>query len=265
MAPGPQIENGYTRIADEFLEALARFRIPGEQMQVLIFIIRKTWGFQKKQDSIALSQFARGTGLKKPTVCRALSGLEEKNIIIKKDNGIAKTYRINKYYENWKPLPKKITLSKKIMSVSKKDNDPLSLLSTTIKTSTKKTITKKTFSSDSDEIRLSKLLFSHILNNHPKAKQPNFQSWAKYIDLAIRIDKRSIEDLESVITWCQQDSFWSFNILSTEKLREQFDRLYMQKGSENAQNDTKNQRFSRISCDDGSKYERVDQTNVEVG
>ena len=43
----------------------------------------------------------------------------------------------------------------------------------------------------------------------------------------LRIDKRSVEDIEAVIRWCQQDDFWHKNILSTDKLRKQFDKLYI--------------------------------------
>ena len=140
----PQIENGYVRIASELLDAIILYRIPGEQMKVFLFIIRKTYGFRKKSDHIALSQFVIATGMKKPTVCRALKGLKDKNlIVIKKDNKIALNYSINKYYKQWKLLSKKITLSKKIISVDKKDNLSLSKKSTTIDTLTKDTITKE--------------------------------------------------------------------------------------------------------------------------
>ena len=44
----------------------------------------------------------------------------------------------------------------------------------------------------------------------------------------IRIDKRKVEDIELVITWCQRDKFWYKNILSTKKLREKYDQLFMQ-------------------------------------
>jgi len=129
----PHLENGYTRIATELLDALISYRIAGEQMQCLLFIIRKTYGYGKKRDNIALSQFVIATGMKKPAVCRALKGLEEKNIIvIKKDNKTSLNYGINKYYKKWKSLSKKITLTKKIISVDKKDNLPLSKKSTTI-------------------------------------------------------------------------------------------------------------------------------------
>jgi len=86
------------------------------------------------------------------------------------------------------------------------------------------------FLSDSNEIRLSNLLFNLILKNNPKAKTPNFNSWAKHIDFAIRIDGRTPEELEQVIRWCQKDSFWQSNILSAEKLRKQFDQLWIKMG-----------------------------------
>lgn len=88
------------------------------------------------------------------------------------------------------------------------------------------TDTYNNFSSDSDEYRLSSLLFELIQKNNPNAKQPNLKAWAKHIDLAMRRDNRTVEDLEDVIEWCQRDSFWSANILSTQKLRDKFDQLY---------------------------------------
>ena len=53
----PQLENGYTKIANELLEAIAAIRIPGEAMQVLLVIIRKTYGYCKKKDAISISLF----------------------------------------------------------------------------------------------------------------------------------------------------------------------------------------------------------------
>lgn len=82
-----------------------------------------------------------------------------------------------------------------------------------------------TFSSDSDEIRLSKLLFSLILKNDPKAKEPNFQKWAVHVEQLIRLDKRSVDEIERIIRWCQADNFWKGNILSTGSLRKKFSQL----------------------------------------
>lgn len=83
----------------------------------------------------------------------------------------------------------------------------------------------KTFSLDSDEFRLSELLYELLVKINPGHKKPNLQTWAKHIDLAIRIDKRMPDEIEKVMCWALADSFWQGNIQSTSKLREQFDIL----------------------------------------
>ncbi len=80
---------------------------------------------------------------------------------------------------------------------------------------------------NSDEFRLAELLFSMIKKRNPKHKSPNLSAWARHIDYMVRIDGRSVQDIERVITWCQSDQFWQNNILSTDKLRKQFDQLFM--------------------------------------
>lgn len=84
------------------------------------------------------------------------------------------------------------------------------------------------YTSDSIEYRLSEFLFNHIRKNNPKAKEPNLKKWAKIFDFILRIDKRELEEVKKVIEWCQENSFWYKNILSPEKLRKQYDALYMQ-------------------------------------
>lgn len=83
----------------------------------------------------------------------------------------------------------------------------------------------KIFLSESIEIRLAELLLEKIIYRNPNYKKPNLQSWAKDIDLMIRIDKREPSEISKVVEWCQQDQFWQSNILSTAKLRKQYDQL----------------------------------------
>jgi phage replication O-like protein O len=109
---GPQCENGYTKIANELLDALCSIRIPGESMQIFLAILRKTYGYGKKEDRISLSQFHEMTMIPKPRIIRCLSKLVEIGVIAKQGNGISSTYGINKLYEEWQPLPKKATLEK---------------------------------------------------------------------------------------------------------------------------------------------------------
>lgn len=128
----PQLENGYVKIASEILDALSRYRIPGEQRQCLDYIIRKTYGFHKKEDQIANSQFREGTGMDKANICRALRELSKKQLVIKNDNTNPPTYRFNKNYTEWLPLSKKTTVVNNATSVVKKDNKPLSKVTDTI-------------------------------------------------------------------------------------------------------------------------------------
>ena len=138
----PQKENGYTPIANDIMDALVGIRIPGEARQMLDFVLRKTYGWGKPSDNISVSQFQAATGIKKPNLIRARKILLEMNlIIIKKDNDIPE-YRINKDFETWAPLSKKITLSKKIIVVIEKDNLPLSKKIPTKTILTKTTLTK---------------------------------------------------------------------------------------------------------------------------
>jgi len=116
----PQIENGKTEIANELMDAFCRFRIPGEERQIVDSIIRKTYGWHKTEDAISLSQFVEMTGLNKPHIIKAIKNLVKKRVIIviaQKGNAPAKVYGINKNYDEWVALPKKATI------VTKKGND----------------------------------------------------------------------------------------------------------------------------------------------
>ena len=92
---------------------------------------------------------------------------------------------------------------------------------------------KRSFVETSNEFRLSKQLFELIKNRKSTFKKPNLQKWAEQIDLMIRLDKREPSVIEAVIEWCQQDEFWQNNILSTQKLRKQFDQLELKMNQDN--------------------------------
>ncbi len=142
MVANPQLENGYLRIANEIMEALARVRIPGEARQILDVIFRKTYGFQKKADAISLSQFSYLTGLSRRSAQRAISQLLTMNIIRKRADARPITYSFNKNYEQWKPSAKRRTVRKKADRVSAKKRTKLSAKTRTTKEK-KDTITKE--------------------------------------------------------------------------------------------------------------------------
>jgi hypothetical protein len=45
----PQAEHGHVDIANEIMEALAKISIPSEARRILDFILRKTYGWHKKE------------------------------------------------------------------------------------------------------------------------------------------------------------------------------------------------------------------------
>jgi len=115
----PQKEEGYTQIANEILDALARYgHFGSEEWRVLLFIIRKTYGYHKKWDTISYSQIAKGTGLKRQNAHRAFKKLSSKRITLRLENGLM----FNKNYEDW-VVSKRMTPLKTDESVIK--NDPV--------------------------------------------------------------------------------------------------------------------------------------------
>ena len=101
----PKLENGYTQIANEILEQLVKLHLSPNQWQVLLCIIRKTYGFHKKVDYIANKQLGEATGLGKTVVSRALHSLAEMNIITRQGKHIG----FQKDWEQWGKLAEQLT------------------------------------------------------------------------------------------------------------------------------------------------------------
>ena len=98
----PQLENGYIRISSEIWLALARINLSPYEARVMRCILAKTYGFNKKEDWITLSQFAEFTCLDKRLVSRALRKLSSKKMInIKRKNKRVVVYGLQKDYEKW--------------------------------------------------------------------------------------------------------------------------------------------------------------------
>ena len=127
-------------IATELWEALCRIRIPGEARQVLDVVIRKTYGFKKKTDVIAISQIMKATGLKRGHVVRGRDKLLSMNMIIivkrsEKGSNDKLTYSFQKDYDLWRGVPKKVRGTKGVpKKVAKRSH-----MGTTIDTLTKET------------------------------------------------------------------------------------------------------------------------------
>ncbi len=100
----PQLEDGFTRIANELLEAVLHFGFTQRQLLVLLTVVRKTYGYGKKEDDMSASQIAQMCNMHRPHVSTVLGELERMNVISKVAGRFGLIIGINKKYGDWIPL-----------------------------------------------------------------------------------------------------------------------------------------------------------------
>ena len=79
--PGPHLEDGYIRIANELFDAVLKKLTSYRHIKVVLAILRKTYGYQKKEDDITISQLAELTGIHRNNVGAAIKELEQMRVI----------------------------------------------------------------------------------------------------------------------------------------------------------------------------------------
>lgn len=236
-------EDGFTRIANLILEALALAKLNGTQKGICLFLFRRTYGWNRGQDAISLGEFAAACGSTKAYISRQLQDLIQKNVIrqVSYQPGKTPVYAFTTRIAEWdrgcvnlealsecakqglyectndgssepanpkgKPGPEILKGKARRKKAKKKDREQV------------------LFMPDSSAYHLAELLLAKILEHLPGYKRPDLQKWARQMDVVLRLDKRPPEEVEAVIRFAQANSFWRINILSVEKLRKQYDQL----------------------------------------
>ncbi|WP_048780727.1 replication protein [Pantoea vagans] len=102
------LEDGYTRIANELLEAVMLAGMTQHQLLVFMAVMRKTYGFNKKVDWVSNEQLSQLTGMLPHKCSAAKSALVKRNILTQE----GRLTGINKELNEWKnePYPKKVNL-----------------------------------------------------------------------------------------------------------------------------------------------------------
>ena len=109
VVASPQLDDGFTRIANELLEALIAVGLTSRQWAVVMAIIRKTYGFNKKADDIGLSQIVALTGIAKPHVSVAIRELEARAVITRSQGKFGHVLGVNKNHQAWLGVTKSVT------------------------------------------------------------------------------------------------------------------------------------------------------------
>ena len=101
-----QVEHGnWARVHNLILEQLAKAKLDGREAKCLFFLLRMTYGNQKKEHDISLSLWAQGTDIDKRHVAPIINKLIDRGIVYrvdgKKGRGNTAIYGFNKYFEGW--------------------------------------------------------------------------------------------------------------------------------------------------------------------
>lgn len=143
----PQTKNGHIQIAtggvdNDVFSALIHARLSGVEYQIVLLVIRKTWGYKKKEDWISLTQFQEETGAKRSYICRAIRRLVTCGILVTRKSPQQTFYSFNKLFSEWVVTPKSLVTSTSLPS-DVQDNGVVTPTSHTKETITKEKIQKK--------------------------------------------------------------------------------------------------------------------------
>lgn len=112
----PQKENGYTPIANEIMEAIAKTKLNGTQFRILMVVWRSTYGWDKKSHELSETFISKATEINSKQIAREIKELFERNILVEvspptfsKGREIA----FNKRYAEWGEGAKTLTPPKK--------------------------------------------------------------------------------------------------------------------------------------------------------
>lgn len=188
----PQKENGSTMISNEVLESLYRFLSGNNEIRIILFIIRKTWGWHKKEDKISYGQISEATNIPRRNVIRVVNKLVAKKTLslIK---GRINTIRFNKNYDEWL-VAKKTPVAKMTPPSGKKDTTLVSIIPpevVSIIPPTKET--KET---------IQKILIQKKVYSPPNLGEQDFIKIGEHYNLPLAFVRSEYEDM---VLWCESN------------------------------------------------------------
>ncbi len=171
------VEDGYTRIANELYEELIGANLTRNQAKVAHAVCRKTYGFNKKMDRIADSQIAELTRLPRQKVNKAKNELIAMKVLIKEGQLIGPNKNLSEWeipecHQNSVIVTKAVTKSvtKTVTALSPK------------KGQTKDTITKDKKDNDNPIVPLPKKTKSKFDPTTIEIPEwLNSESWAEWV------------------------------------------------------------------------------------
>jgi phage replication O-like protein O len=139
----PQVEDGYTKIANELLDAIIRHDFSKRELKIVLFVLRKTYGWNKKADVISLSQILAGTGLARTHACSSVNDLVNCKVLLKQSHQKGQLLELNKKYKDWVCDQNGNSVTKTVMKCDQNGNKGVTKTGTTKDTSKNNTKEKR--------------------------------------------------------------------------------------------------------------------------
>lgn len=95
----PQTAHGYTKVANAIMRALYRFPFSGQEMRLLLWVLRDSYGWREKQThSAPLSRICDETGIPRATASWVVRKLVKGGVLVQVRG---RSLRFNKDYDEW--------------------------------------------------------------------------------------------------------------------------------------------------------------------
>ncbi|MRX54807.1 DnaD domain protein [Bacillus idriensis] len=215
-----QLENGFIRIATELMDEIIRRDFSKRQLAILHFIIRLSYGCQKKDCIVEKLSDFEIAGVYKTDVKKELKFLSESKVIVWDHN--QNLFSVNKDYEKWQITPSKGWDSERMDKLLHHNikRKKVSKTLTDLENIVSKTLTEI-------GIKVSKTLTSelvkHLLEDSPNAWESKSEEVLKDIikDIYLKINKEEeeISIVERIIILLQKSKILEPNDI-TEFLRD---------------------------------------------
>ncbi|EBP0970427.1 TPA: replication protein [Salmonella enterica subsp. houtenae] len=244
--------DGYTRLANELLDAVMCSGLPETELCILMAVWRKTYGYNKKMDWISNEQLEEMIQKHHTHCSTAKNSLIRKKVLIQEGRRVGMNIHISEWQTKNNGFCKTLAKPAK-KTLAEVANAPKQKLLTTKDKLTKDNI-KRSTSENSDEssdkprkkphvlkpeaaiqrgnkwgtaedLTAAEWMFDLIKTISPSARKPNLAGWANDIRLMRECDGRTHRDMCVLFRWACHDSFWAGNVISPAKLREKWTQL----------------------------------------
>lgn len=101
MSSTPQLEDGFTMLANELMERVLGFGFSHREQSVVFTILRKTYGYGKKEDDMSASQIGEMCRISRQHVTTTLNLLALRNVISKRPGRYGSIIGMQKDHRRW--------------------------------------------------------------------------------------------------------------------------------------------------------------------